>query len=419
MREFVKGLKCMEAGCGREYPIEPLHICDFCFGKLQVDYDYDAVGEVLTRDLIESRPPNMWRYRELLPVDGEPAVGLETGFTPLVRAKNLGKALGHDEVYIKNDAVNSPTLSFKDRVVSVAISKAKEFGFDTVACATTGNLGNALASQARRAGMNCFIFMPADLEQGKIVGTSVYGVNVVGISGNYDGVNRLCSEIADRYGWAFVNINIRPFYAEGSKSFGFEILEQLGWRAPKHIVVPMAGGSLITKVDKSIAEFIKLGFVEDAGTKLHGAQATGCNPITAAVKAGEEIFKPVKPDTIARSIAIGSPADGFYAIETINRTGGWADDATDEEIVEGMKLLAETEGIFTETAGGVTVAVTKKLIDQGRIPRNESLVVSITGNGLKTQEALSGSLREREVIEAKVELFDALGERLGFSAKGR
>jgi len=415
---YVKGLKCMETDCGREYPNGPSHICEFCFGKLQVDYDYDRIAKSVTREVIESRSPSMWRYREFLPIDGEPAVGRDVGFTPLIRARNLGEALGHDEIYVKNDAVNFPTLSFKDRVVSVAVSKAKEFGFDTVACATTGNLGNALAAQARAAGMECYVFMPADLEQGKIVGTSIFGVNVVGISGNYDGVNRLCSEIADRYGWAFVNINIRPYYAEGSKSFGFEIVEQLGWQAPKHIVVPMAGGSLVTKVDKAIGEFVRIGLIEDAGTKVHGAQATGCNPISAAVKAGEDIFTPVKPDTIARSIAIGSPADGYYAIETIRRTGGWAEDATDEEIVDGMKLLAETEGVFTETAGGVTVAVTKKLIEQGRIPRDESVVVSITGNGLKTQEAVVGALRERAVIEARLEEFDAVAERLGAAREG-
>ncbi len=405
---FVKGLKCKETDCGRTYPNEPRHICEFCFGKLEVDYDYEAIRSCMDRETIEARPENMWRYREFLPIDGEPTVGVEVGFTPLVRANNLERALGHNEVYLKNDAVNCPTLSFKDRVVSVALSKAKEFGFETVACATTGNLGNSLAAQSVQAGLRCFIFMPADLEQGKIVGTSVYGVNVVGILGNYDGVNRLCTEIADRYGWAFVNINIRPYYAEGSKTFGFEILEQLGWRAPKHIVVPMAGGSLITKTEKAVREFAMIGLIQQGETKIHGAQATGCNPISAAVKAGEELFTPVKPDTIAHSIAIGNPADGYYAIETIRRTGGWAEDATDNEIVEGMKLLAETEGIFTETAGGVTVAVTKKLIDEGRIPRDESVVVSITGNGLKTQEAVVGKLRERVIIEAKVGDFHAL-----------
>lgn len=405
---YVKGLKCRETDCGKAYPKEPLHICEYCFGKLGVDYDYEGIQSMMSRELIESRPSNMWRYKELLPIDGEPTVGFDVGFTPLLRARNLERALGHSEIYVKNDAVNYPTLSFKDRVVSVALSKAKEFGFDTVACATTGNLGNSVAAQSIQAGLKCFIFMPADLEQGKIVGTSIFGVNVVGIAGNYDGVNRLCTEIADQHGWAFVNINIRPFYAEGSKTFGFEIVEQLGWQTPKHIVVPMAGGSLITKIDKAINEFIKVGLIEEAETKIHGAQATGCNPIAAAVKAGEELFTPVKPDTIAHSIAIGNPADGYYAIETIRRTGGWAEDATDDEIVEAMKLLAETEGIFTETAGGVTVAVAKKLIDQGRIPRDESVVISITGNGLKTQEAVIGKLRERAVIEAKISEVDAL-----------
>jgi len=404
----VKGLKCKETDCGKTYPKEPIHICEYCFGKLGVDYDYEGIRNAMPREVIESRPENMWRYRELMPIDGEPTVGINVGFTPLTRAKNLERALGHSEVYVKNDSVNYPTLSFKDRVVSVALSKAKEFGFDTVACATTGNLGNSVAAQSVQAGLKCFIFMPADLEQGKVIGTSIYGVNVVGISGNYDGVNRLCTEIADQHGWAFANINIRPFYAEGSKTFGYEILEQLGWKTPKHVVVPMAGGSLITKIDMAIEEFAKLGLIEDTGTKIHGAQATGCNPITAAVKAGEDIFAPVKPNTIANSIAIGNPADGYYAIETIRKTGGWGEDATDDEIVEAMKLLAETEGIFTETAGGVTLAVTKKLMEQGRIPRDESVVVSITGNGLKTQEAVIGRLRERPVIEAKLSEFEAL-----------
>jgi threonine synthase len=415
---YVKGLKCREHDCGKTYPVEPRHICEYCFGKLEVDWDYEAVTSAVSREVIQQRPESMWRYKEFLPIDGEPTVGIHVGFTPLLRARNLAKALGHSEVYVKNDAVNYPTLSFKDRVVSVAVTKAGEFGFDTLACATTGNLGNSLAAQSIQAGLRCFIFMPANLEQGKIVGTSVYGVHVVAISGNYDGVNRLCTEIADRYNWAFVNINIRPFYAEGSKTFGFEILEQLGWQAPKHIVVPMAGGSLITKVEKAIREFTTAGLIEDASTKIHGAQATGCNPISAAVRDGESIFTPVKPNTIAHSIAIGNPADGYYAIETIGRTGGWAEDATDDEIVEGIKLLAETEGIFTETAGGVTVAVTRKLIEQGRIPRDESVVVSITGNGLKTQEAVIGRLDERAVIEAKLSEFDAVVAKIdGAAAK--
>lgn len=399
---YVKGLKCRESGCERTYPAEPLHICEYCFGKLEVDFDYEAIRGSMTREAIQSRPPNMWRYRELLPIDGEPTVGREVGFTPLIRAHNLERAWGHNEIYVKNDAVNYPTLSFKDRVVSAALSKAKEFGYDTVACATTGNLGNSLAAHAQQANLRCFIFVPANVEQGKILGTSVFGVNVIAISGNYDGVNRLCTEAADRYGWAFVNINIRPYYAEGCKTFGHEILEQLGWRAPKHIVVPMAGGSLICKIEKSIREFEKVGLIDPADTKLHGAQATGSNPISAAVKAGEELFTPVRPDTIAHSIAIGNPADGFYAIETINRSGGWAEDATDDEIVEGIRLLAETEGIFTETAGGTTVAVAKKLIEQGHIPCDESVVISITGNGLKTQEALLGRVAQPAVIEARL-----------------
>ena len=409
---FIKGLKCRETDCGRSYPKEPLHICEYCFGKLEVDYDYEAIGDAVSREAIGCRSPNMWRYREFLPLDAEPGVGLDVGYTPLMRARNLEKALGHDEIYIKNDAVNHPTLSFKDRVVSVALSKAQEFGFDTVACATTGNLGNSVAAQAVRAGLRCFIFMPADLEQGKIIGTSVYGVNVVGISGNYDGVNRLCTEIADGRGWAFVNINIRPYYAEGSKTLGFEVLEQLGWQAPRHIVVPMAGGSLIGKVEKAFSESVKTGLVAQTEMRIHGAQATGCNPISAAVKNGEQIFKPVKPDTIARSIAIGNPADGYYAIETIRRSGGWAEDASDDEIVEGVKLLAETEGVFTETAGGVTVAVTRKLIQQNRIPPDESVVLCVTGNGMKTQEAVLGRVRDRTVIEAKLGDFDDLLAKL-------
>lgn len=405
---YVTGLKCREKDCGRTYPNAPLHICEHCFGKLEVDYDYEAIRKVLTRQAIERRAPNMWRYRELLPIDGEPTVGHDVGFTPLVRARNLERVWGHDEVYIKNDAVNYPTLSFKDRVVAAALCKAVEFGYDTVACATTGNLGNSLAAQSVQAGLRCFIFVPANVEQGKLIGTSVFGVHVVGMAGNYDSVNRLCTEVADKYGWAFVNINIRPYYAEGSKTLALEVLEQLGWRAPRHIVVPMAGGSLISKTGKAIREFTALGLVQDAATRIHGAQATGCNPISAAVKAGEELYTPTRPNTIAHSIAIGNPADGFYAIETIRDSGGWAEDATDEEIVDGIKLLAETEGIFTETAGGTTVAVTQKLIRQRYIPRHESVVVCITGNGLKTQEAVADHLCPPAVIEAKIHEFDEL-----------
>lgn len=406
---FVKELKCRE--CGKTYPKEPIHVCSFCFGPLEVDYEYEKIKGVISREKIEARQETMWRYKELLPVDNEPTVGLQVGYTPLVRANNLAKKLGVDELYVKNDSVNFPTFSFKDRVVSAALSKAREFGFETVACATTGNLGNSVAAQAVQGNFESYIFMPANLEQGKVIGTSIYGTNVIGIVGNYDGVNRMCSEIADKYGWAFVNINIRPYYAEGSKTYGYEIVEQLGWKAPKHIIVPMAGGSLIIKIGKAIKEMAKLGLIDESDTKLYGAQASGASPISTAVKNGWDFIKPVKPNTIAHSIAIGNPADGYYSIKAINESGGWAEDVSDEELIEGIKLLASTEGIFTETAGGVTVAVTKKLIDQGRIPRDESIVISITGNGLKTQEAVLGKVEEPSVIEANLKEFDLFMEK--------
>ncbi len=403
---FIKALKCRE--CAREFPKEALHVCEYCFGPLEVAYEYDEIAKALSRKVIEGREPNMWRYRELLPIEGEPTVGAQVGFTPLIKATNLADALGVKELYIKNDAVNFPTLSFKDRVVSVAISRAREMGFKVTACASTGNLANSVAANASACAMENYVFIPHDLEQTKILGTQVYGSNVVKIKGTYDEVNRLCSEIAGKYGWAFVNINIRPYYAEGSKAFGYEIAEQLGWRLPKHIVVPMAGGSLITKIWKAFNEFYKLGFVDELATKVYGAQATGCAPIVNAVKSGSELIKPVKPDTIAKSLAIGNPADGFYSAKTMRESGGYGEDASDEEIIEGMKLLAETEGVFAETAGGVTLAATKKLIDSGRIPRDESIVVSITGNGLKTQEALYGKVGEPPVIEATLKGFDEL-----------
>jgi threonine synthase len=405
----VKGLVCRE--CGRQYPIKPIHICEYCFGPLEVQYDYEKIAKTLTRNSIEKRPPNMWRYRELLPIDGPPSVGYEVGFTPLIKARNLAEKLGVKEVYIKDDAVNYPTLSFKDRVVSVAISKAKEFNFSVVACASTGNLANSVAALAARAGYESYIFIPCDLETSKIIGTTVYGAHLIGIKGNYDKVNRLCSEIAGKYNWAFVNINIRPFYSEGSKTFAFEIVEQLGWRAPDHIVVPMAGGSLITKIWKALKEFEKLGLVDKVKTKVHGAQASGCAPIVEAVKEGLELFRPVQnPKTIAKSLAIGNPADGYYATKAIRESGGWAEDATDEEIIQGIRLLAETEGIFTETAGGVVMAATLKLIKNGIIKSDETLVISITGNGLKTQEVLTSKLVEFPVIEPKLSEFDELME---------
>jgi threonine synthase len=409
--KYIKGLKCRE--CGHHYESKPVHVCEVCFGPLEVEMDYDAIKKDISREKITARDRNMWRYAEFQPLDNEPITGKNTGYTPLIKADRLAKRLGLRELWVKNDAVNYPTLSFKDRVVSVAISKAKEFGFNTVACATTGNLGNSVAAQSIRAGLECYIFMPANLEQGKILGTSIYGVHVVGISGNYDGVNRLCSEIGGKYGWAFVNINMRPYYSEGSKSMGHEICEQLGWKAPDNVVIPMAGGSLICKVHKAIEEFKKTGLISsDSHTKVFGAQATGCNPITNAFKQGWELFKPTKPNTIAKSIAIGNPADGFYALKTMRSSGGAGEDVTDDELVEGIKLLAETEGIFTETAGGVTVAVTKKLVEQGKLDKNGCTVICITGNGLKTLDAVAEKVSRPDVIEAKLGDFEKLQEQI-------
>ncbi len=408
---YLKGLKCRE--CGREYPKKALHVCELCFGPLEVTYHYEKIKKVLTKDVITNRAPNMWRYRELMPIEGKPFVGYEVGYTPLIRAKNLEKVLGVSELYLKNDAVNYPTLSFKDRVVSVAVSRAKELGFEVMACASTGNLANSVAANSAAAGMESYVFIPYDLEKTKITATLIYGANLIGIKGNYDEVNRLCSEISGKYGWAFVNINIRPYYAEGSKTFGYEIAEQLGWKVPKHVVVPMAGGSLITKISKAFKEFYQLGLVDSMESKIYGAQATGCAPIVNAVKAGEEMIRPVKPNTIAKSLAIGNPADGYYSVKTIVDSGGWAEDVSDEEIIEAMQLLAETEGVFAETAGGVTLGVTKKLIDQGMIPKNESIVVSITGNGLKTQEAIQENVGEPTLINAKLSEFDELISKEG------
>jgi threonine synthase len=399
---YVKGLKCRI--CGTTYPVEPLAICEECFGPLEVDYDYDAIKAKLTRDEIASRSKTLWRYRELLPIDGEPGVGLQSGGTPLVRAERLAEALGVRELYLKNDAVSHPTLSFKDRVVAVALSKAREFAFEAVGCASTGNLANSVAANAAAAGLPAFILIPDNLEKSKIIGTQIFGATVVPVRGNYDDVNRLCSEIAGRHRIAFVNVNLRPFYGEGSKTFGFEIAEQLGWQAPDAVVVPMAGGSLITKIHKAFKEFERLSLIPSAQTRFYGAQASGCNPISAAVKAGTRAISPVKPDTIAKSLAIGNPADGYFATGVIAETGGWSEDVSDQEIVESIRLLAETEGIFTETAGGTTLAVTKKLLAQGHLKSNDRIVVAITGNGLKTQEALS--LTSLESIEAKISEFE-------------
>lgn len=406
---YVKGLKCRE--CGRHYPKEALYVCEYCFASLEVDYDYEAIKRSLTKEKIERGPKSLWRYRELLPIDGEPTVGLFSGDTPLIRASRLEKEWGMRELYVKDDSVCHPSLSFKDRVVAVALSKAKEFGFDTAACASTGNLANAVAAHAARAGLERYIFIPAGLEMGKIVSSLVYEANLIAVRGNYDEVNRLCTEIASKYGWAFVNINIRPYYAEGSKTLCYEVVEQLGWRAPDHIVSPAAGGSLITKIWKALKELRLLGFIPEVKTRVHCAQPAGCAPIATAIMQASEMVKPVKPQTIAKSLAIGNPADGYYAKDAVNESGGFADVATDDEIREGIKLLARTEGVFTETAGGVTVAVTKKLIDAGRISRSDCVVMAITGNGLKTQEAVQDHIGEPVLIEPTLASFEAVNKR--------
>jgi len=400
----IKGLRCKE--CGHEYETSPTYVCEYDFGPLEVVYDYDLLKGKLTRETIEARPHNLWRYRELLPIDGEPEIGLYSGCTPLVKADRLAKRLGVEELYIKDDSVNHPTFSYKDRVVSVALSKAKEFGFETVSCASTGNLGNSVSAHAARAGFETYIFIPSGLELGKIIGSLVYNPKLVVVDGNYDDVNRFCTEVGEKYHWAFVNINLRPYYTEGAKTYGFEIAEQLGWRLPQHIVVPVAGGTILPRVYRSFRELVELDLVEDNNPKFYGAQASGCAPISTAIKEKSEVFRPVKPNTIAKSIAIGNPADGYEVIDIVRNTNGWAEDASDEEIIDAIKLLAETEGIFTETAGGTTMAVAKKLIEQGKIPSDESIVVSITGNGLKTQESIANSIGEPAHISPTVESFE-------------
>ena len=405
---FMRALKCRE--CGREYPLEATHVCEFDFGPLEVVYDYDKIRKSMTKAALAKRPETMWRFRELLPVADDPTVGTRVGYTPLIKADRLAKWLGVREAWIKNDAVNYPTLSFKDRVVSVALSRAKELGFKTVACASTGNLANSVAANAASAGLDAMVFIPADLEKGKILNSLIYGARVVAIRGHYDEVNRLCAEIAGKYGWAFVNVNMRPYYAEGSKSMAYEVTEQLDWNLPQHTVVPMASGSLLTKIHKGYQELIQLGLARDTKPIVHGAQATGCSPISGAFKQGMDFFKPVKPDTIAKSLAIGTPADGFYALKVMKETGGASDDVTDDEIREAMSALAECEGIFTETAGGVTVGVAKKLVASGKIPAEDSVVLCVTGNGLKTLDAVQGHVGKPAEIKPSLREFEQLIE---------
>jgi threonine synthase len=405
----AKGLACKE--CGTEYELKATHICELCFGPLEVQYDYDYLRTKVTRESIKAGPNSIWRYKDLLPVPDEHIVDVGTGMTPLLKANRLARRLGIKNLYIKNDAVNMPTLSFKDRVVSVALSKAKEFGFSTISCASTGNLANSTAAIAAHAGLDCCVFIPADLEAGKVLGTVIYGPTVMAVQGNYDQVNRLCCEVANTYGWGFVNINLRPYYSEGSKTLGYEVAEQLGWELPDHIVAPLASGSLFTKINKGFQEFVKIGLVEDKPVRFSGAQAEGCSPIAQAYAEGRDFVVPVKPNTIAKSIAIGNPADGIYALELARKTNGNIESVSDAEIIEGMKLLAETEGIFTETAGGTTVAVLKKLIEAGKIHPDETTVVYITGNGLKTQESVQGYINEPFAIEAKLDSFERALER--------
>ena len=417
-------LRCRE--CGRRWGNQPRSICEECFSPLEIVYDYDWIRYLLgegtidpsktIRDRITQRPANMWRYAELLPLPPGFEPRLPVGFTPLFNAPNLARQflgstndgkIAARNLYIKNDAVCLPTLSFKDRVVSVALAQVQRFGFDTVACSSTGNLANAVAAHAARLGLKAWIFIPSDLEPAKILGTQVFGANVVRIAGNYDQVNRLCSQISEDRHWGFVNVNLRPYYAEGSKTVGFEIAEQLGWHLPDNVVVPMAGGSLITKIKKAFEELIKLGLVEEKPVKFFGAQATGCSPISTAVKTGSPEIDPQKPATIARSLAIGNPADGHYAIKTIKHSGGWSEDVSDPEVIDSIRLLAEAEGIFTETAGGVTVGCAGKLYRQDRILPEETTVLCITGNGLKTTDVLSGVYEAERPIAPKLVEFEA------------
>jgi threonine synthase len=402
--ETVYELRCNE--CGKSFGNRPLSACDECLAPLEVQYDLESVRGRFTRESIAAGPANIWRYKALLPIPEGYQPDLPVGFTPLVRAKTLGKRIGANNLYVKNDAVCFPTLSFKDRVVSVALANAQAFGFTTVGCSSTGNLANSVAAQSARLGIKACILVPADLEAAKILNTQVYGAHLVRIDGNYDHVNRLCTQIADEYNWGLVNVNLRPYYAEGSKTVGYEIAEQLGWRLPDNVVCPMAGGSLIRKIRKAFKELIALGLVEPKEVRFFGAQATGCSPISQAVKNGWDHIEPQRPNTIARSLAIGNPADGPAAAKMIRETGGWAEDVSDVEIVSGIQELAESEGIFTETAGGVTTAVTARLFAHGRISPDELTVSVITGNGLKTTDALEGRFQAEPAVKPKLAAFD-------------
>jgi threonine synthase len=388
----VTGLRCHL--CGTTFPAAALWVCDRCLGPLEVAYDYPSIARAITREIVASRPGNLWRYRELLPIAGEPRTGHSSGFTPLVRAERLAERLGVSELYIKDDSVNHPTLSYKDRVVSVAATRAMELGFSVIACASTGNLANSVSAHAARLGLDCYVFIPDDLEPAKVLGSAVYRPHVLAISGNYDDVNRLCTQIADRYGWGFVNINLRTYYAEGAKTYGFEIAEQLGWRYPQHVVIPVAGGTLLPRIARAFRELKEVGLVDGPLPKIYAAQAAGSAPVVRALESGADFPEPVKPQTIAKSIAIGNPADGFQVVKEVRASGGRGMMVTDPQILDAIQLLAETEGIFTEPAGGATLAATMALVERGAIPRNETIVTCITGNGYKTSDVLQGRTTE-------------------------
>ncbi len=401
---ITQTLRCRE--CGRTYPLQATHICELDFGPLELQFDYTTIRASISRDTIAARPPTLWRYHELLPVDGRWDPTWPVGFTPLQRAKNLGDRLGLSNLYIKNDTVN-PTYSFKDRVVAVAITKAREFGFETFACASTGNLAGAVSAAGARHNMPTYVFIPSDLEIGKVRGAAIYGAQIVAVDGTYDELNRLCSEIADLYNWAFCNINIRPYYAEGSKTIAFETVEQLGWIAPDHIVAPIASGSLYTKVGKAMRELVDVGLLKQQTTRIHGAQPAGCAPVADAFGHGHTTYNPVRaPNTVAKSLAIGNPADGFYALKLAKDVGGVIESVTDDEIIDAMQLLASTEGVFAETAAGVTIAVLAKLAERGVIGRDELTVALVTGNGLKTQEAVDGQTSARFEITPSMKSFE-------------
>jgi len=397
------GLQCHL--CKTPFPAEAIYVCDRCLGPLEPVYDYRAVR--LTREAVESRPKNLWRYRELLPITDRPLTGFNSGFTPLVRCDRLAARLGVDELYIKDDSVNHPTLSYKDRVVSVAATRAIELGFHVLACASTGNLANSVAAHAARLGVECCVFIPDNLEAGKLLGSAIYSPTILAIAGNYDDVNRLSTQVADRYGWGFVNINLRSYYAEGAKTMGFEIAEQLGWRFPKHLVSPVAGGTLLPRIVRGLRELREVGLVDGDLPKVYAAQAAGCAPVVNALEAGLEHPEPVRPDTIAKSIAIGNPADGYQVIQSVRSTGGAGAAVSDDQIVAAIRLLAETEGIFTEPAGGTTLAGTIELIRRGTIPRDESIVVCVTGNGYKTAEVVSGKLAQPVRLSRAFKDFEA------------